>query len=102
MEDTSKNSIGVDEENSMSGNLSASIIDIRGSMYYAVITYDNGYAIKVCGELYPGAKFIASKKSIKRWELPHDLEPLTAKMVAKLILDVEKTNLPDKVNVIFN
>ena len=83
------------------GNLSASISDIRGGMYYATITYDNGYTIKVSGELFPGATFIAYKKSIKKWEPPHDSEILTPKMLEKLISDIEKNNAPDKVKIVF-
>lgn len=45
----------------MAGNLDAKISDIRGSMFYVTISYDNGYAIKVSGELFPGANFIAYK-----------------------------------------
>lgn len=83
------------------GNLSANISDIRGGMFYVTITYDNGYVIKVSGELFPGATFIAYKSSIKKWEPPHDTEGLTPEMVAKLIDDVEKSNAPDKVNIKF-
>ena len=83
------------------GNLSASISDIRGGMYYATITYDNGYAIKVSGELFPGATFVAYKSCINAWEPPHDKELLTPEMKTKLISDVEKKNAPGKVNIIF-
>ena len=85
----------------MLGNLDASISDIRGGMFDVTITYDNGYVIKVSGELFPGAKFIAYKSSIKKWEAPYDSEPLTPEMIAKLITDVEKCNGPDKVNIKF-
>lgn len=73
---------------SYSGNLNAAITDIRGGMFYVTITYDNGYTIKVGGELMPGATFIAYKSSIKRWEPPYDNEILTPKMKEKLINDV--------------
>lgn len=82
-------------------NLNASIADIRGGMFYVTITYDNGYAIKVSGELFPKATFKAYKSSIKKWEPPHDNEQLTAEMKAKLIADVEMGNSPDKVNIKF-
>ena len=85
----------------MAGNLDATISDIRGSMFYVTISYDNGYAIKVSGELYPGANFIAYKSSIKTWEAPHEQELFTSEMKAKLIADVEKSNGPDKVNIKF-
>lgn len=85
----------------MQGNLDSQITDIRGGMFYVTITYDNGYVIKVSGELFPGATFIANKSSIKKWEAPHDSESLTPEMVAKLIADVEKNNSPDKVNIRF-
>ena len=85
----------------MLGNLDASISDIRGGMFDVTITYDNGYVIKVSGELFPGATFIAYKSSIKKWEAPHEGEALTSEMVEKLITDVEKRNGPDKVNVKF-
>ncbi|MBQ0064572.1 MAG: hypothetical protein KBT48_02330 [Firmicutes bacterium] len=87
--------------NSSFGNLNASIVDIRGSMYYVKITYDNGYVIKVSGELFPGATFIAYKRSIKKWEAPHENEILTAEMVKKLITDVEEKNAPGKVKIVF-
>lgn len=83
------------------GNINASISDIRGGMHYVTITYDNGYAIKVSGELFPGATFIAYKKSIKKWEPPHDNEPLTTSMKEKLIFDTEKCNEPGKVKIVF-
>ena len=82
-------------------NLDASVSDIRGSMYYVTVTYDNGYAIKVGGELFPGATFIAYKSSIKNWELPHEQERLTSEMVTKLITDVEKCNTPGTVTIKF-
>lgn len=85
----------------MAGNLDATISDIRGSMFYVTIHYDNGYAIKVSGELLPGAKFIAYKSSIKAWEAPHEQEILTPEMKAKLIADVEKSNGPENVNIKF-
>lgn len=83
------------------GNLNATMSDIRGSMYYVTITYDNGYVIKVSGELFPGANFIAYKSSIKKWEAPHDEEVLTHEMKVKLIADVMASNAPDKVNIRF-
>lgn len=83
------------------GNLGASIADIRGSMYYVTITYDNGYAIKVSGELFPGATFIAYKSGIMKWEPPHDNESLTDEMVTKIITDVTNANAPGKVNIKF-
>lgn len=82
-------------------NLDATIADIRGGMFDVKITYDNGYVIKVGGELFPGATFIAYKSSIKKWESPHDDESLTPDMVAKLIADVEKTYSPGKVKIKF-
>ena len=85
----------------MSANLEASISDIRGGMFYVTITYDNGYAIKVSGELFPGATFIAYKSSIKKWEPPYEQETLTPEMVTKLVADVEKGNSPGKVNIKF-
>lgn len=85
----------------MAANLDASIQDIRGGMYYVTVTYDNGYAIKVGGELFPGATFIAYKSSIKNWEPPHEQERLTPEMVTKLIADVEKRNVPGSVTVKF-
>lgn len=85
----------------MSGKLNATISDIRGGMFYTTITYDNGYAIKVSGELFPGATFIVYKRSIKKWESPHDNESLTKEMVEKLIDDVEKCNAPGKVIIKF-
>ena len=85
----------------MKGNLDASIADIRGGMYYVTIAYDNGYTIKVSGELFPGANFIAYKSSIKKWESPYDNECLTAEMADKLIADVEKCNAPGKVIIKF-
>ena len=85
----------------MAGNLDATISDIRGSMFYVTISYDNGYAIKVSGELFPGANFIAYKSSIKTWEAPYEQELLTSEMKAKLIADVEKSNGPGKVNIKF-
>ena len=85
----------------MAGNLDATISDIRGSMFYVTISYDNGYAIKVSGELFPGANFIAYKSSIKTWESPYEHELLTSEMKAKLIADVEKSNGPGKVNIKF-
>lgn len=83
------------------GNLEASISDIRGGMFDVVITYDNGYVAKLCGELFPGAKFIAYKKSLKKWEAPHDGDELTTEMIKKLIDDVMKLNGPGKVNISF-
>ncbi len=65
------------------------------------IKYDNGYSIKVSGELFPGATFYASKKSIKNWEPPHAEEMLNNEMLEKLISDVEKENSPGKVKIIF-
>ena len=85
----------------MAGNLDATISDIRGSMFYVTISYDNGYAIKVSGELFPGANFIAYKSSIKAWEPPYEQELLTSEMKAKLIADIEKSNGPGKVNIKF-
>ena len=85
----------------MTANLDASISDIRGGMYYVTITYDNGYVIKVSGELFPKATFIAYKKLIKNWETPHEHECLTPEMVDKLIADVEKCNAPGKVIIKF-
>lgn len=85
----------------MNANLDASILDIRGSMYYVTVTYDNGYVIKVSGELFPKATFIAYKRSIKNWEPPHEQEKLTSEMVNKLIADVEMENAPDKVTIKF-
>lgn len=85
----------------MTANLDASISDIRGGMFYVTVTYDNGYVIKVSGELFPGATFIAYKSSIKNWEPPHEQEILTKEMVNKLIADVEKKNSPDKVIIRF-
>lgn len=85
----------------MAANLNASISDIRGGMFYVTVTYDNGYVIKVSGELFPGAIFIAYKSSIKNWESPHEQEKLTSEMVNKLIEDVEERNSPDKVIIKF-
>ena len=85
----------------MSGNLEASISDIRGDIFSVTITYDNGYAIKVGGELFPGSTFIAYKSNLKQWLPPHDNEILNAEMKAKLIADVEKQNLPGRVKVVF-
>ena len=85
----------------MTANLDASISDIRGGMYYVTVSYDNGYAIKVSGELFPGATFIAYISSIKNWEPPHEQERLTPEMVTKLITDVEKCNTPGKVTIKF-
>lgn len=83
------------------GNLNASITDIRGGMYYVTVTYDNGYVIKISGELFPGASFIAYKKSIKAWESPHDNEMLTSEMINKIIADVINENGPGKVKISF-
>ena len=91
----------IENINKLTGNLGASIVDIRGGMFYVTITYDNGYVIKVSGELFPGATFIAYKSSIKNWESPHDNETLSSEMIAKLISDVEKKNSPDNVNIVF-
>ena len=88
-------------EISTGGNLSAAISDIRGGMYDVTISYDNGYAVKVCGELFPGAKFYASKRSIKTWEAPHEKEALTQEMVQKLIADVTAKNMPGTVHILF-
>ena len=85
----------------MAANLDASISDIRGGMFYVTVIYDNGYVIKVSGELFPGATFIAYKSSIKSWESPHEQEKLTPEMVNKLIADVEKRNSPGKVFIKF-
>lgn len=84
-----------------SGNLNASIESVTGSIYHMTVKYDNGYAVKINGELRPGAKFIAYKKSIKKWEAPHDTKVMTPEMVAKVVADVEKGNGPDKVNILF-
>lgn len=84
------------------GNLGASIEEIRGGMFYATVVYDNGYTAKISGELFPGAKFIASRKSVKKWEPPHEGEIMTAKMADKLIADVEKCNAPGKVIITFS
>lgn len=85
----------------MEANLNASISDIRGGMHYVTVTYENGYAIKVSGELFPGATFIAYKSSIKNWEPPHEQESLTPDMVTKLIADINKNNMPGKVIIKF-
>lgn len=88
-------------EYNLPGNLGSEITDIRGGLDYATITYDNGYVIKVYGQLMPGANFIAYKSSIKKWEAPYDMELLTTEMKEKLIADVESKNSPEKVNIIF-
>lgn len=85
----------------MDGNLKAKIADIRGSIFDVRVTYDNGYTVKINGELLPGSKFIAYKKSIKAWEAPHEDEILSEEMTNKLINDVEKRNLPGTVTIIF-
>lgn len=82
-------------------NLEASVSDIRGGMTYVTVAYDNGYAVKVGGELFPKATFIAYKSSIKNWEAPHEQEILTPEMKNKLIADVEKLNAPGKVTIKF-
>ena len=85
----------------MNGNLGASITDIRGGIFNVKITYDNGYAINVSGELFPGATFVAYKKSIKRWDPPHENEILSQEMIIKLISDVEATYSEGKVKIVF-
>ena len=95
------NNIDNEENNVLTGNLGASILDIRGGMFYVTISYDNGYVAKISGELFPGATFIAYKSSIKKWDAPHDKEALTSEMAAKIIADVEKSNGPGKVNIKF-
>lgn len=91
---------GIINRELLPGNLGASIKEIRGGMFYMIVSYDNGYDIKISGELFPGARFIAYKSSINKWEQPHESEILTAEMVEKLISDIEKSNSPGKVNII--
>lgn len=90
------------DENTLPGNLGATVTDIRGSMYYVMVTYDNGYAIKISGELFPGARFVAYKSAIRKWEAPHDDELVTPEMVAKVIEDVTAENGPGKVEIAFD
>jgi len=80
----------------------ATISEIRGSMYYVTISYDNGYVIKISGESFPEAKFIAYKSSIKHWEAPHENEELTPEEVTKLINDIENRNAPGTVQIIIS
>ena len=79
----------------------AHIAEIRGGMYDVTITYDNGYSVKASGELYPGATFYAYRKSLKHWCSPHENEPFTLKDARKVVDDVNKSNGPNKVKVVF-
>ena len=77
------------------------IKSITGGWDYVTITYDNGFAVKVIGELRPGATFIAYKKTIRKWEPPHEDIELTPQMADQMINDVNASWSPDKVKIIF-
>lgn len=84
------------------GIANAKIADVRGDMYSVRIIYDNGYEIKASGELFPGGKFIAYNRSLKKWEAPHDAEEFTFEDAKKIIKDMIDSYDIKKVDVVFD
>lgn len=84
------------------GISNAKIVDVRGDMYSVRIKYDNGYEIKVSGELFPGGKFIAYNKSMTKWEAPHDAEEFTFEDAKKIITDMLDRYETKMVDIVFD
>lgn len=76
-------------------------VDIRGGLWDIKISFENEYLMKASGELRPGANFLVYKKSMKKWETPHDNELVNDKIRKYIIDEVVRSWAPGKVNITF-
>lgn len=74
---------------------------IGGGMDYIRFEYENNYQMKAYGELRPGATFLVYKRSMKKWEAPHENDIVDAKVINAIIEDIQATSTPEKVKIIF-
>lgn len=65
-------------------------MEITGSSSHVKFNLENGYAVKVDGEMLVGGKFVAFKNSMKNWEAPHENQELSEKEIQKNIQQVKE------------
>lgn len=77
------------------------MVKITGSRSHIEFDMENGYVLKAKGELLVGLKFVVEKASMKKWEPPHDKEPVTEEEINKIIEDVNEVAAKNKMEIIF-
>lgn len=75
--------------------------DIRGSIWNITMTFENDYKMKASGELQPHAVFLVYKKSMTKWEPPHENELVNDAIIQAIIKEIDKTKGPGKVDIRF-
>lgn len=74
---------------------------IKGGFDYITIDFENGYVMKVFGELMPKARFVVYKSSMKKWQPPHEDESVTKEVVDDIIKQVLATVTENTVQIEF-
>lgn len=79
-----------------------SCVNIHGSLDYIIFDYHNDYTMRAYGELQYGGGFLVYKSSMKKWQPPHEDEPVTPEIVNAIIDEVRRTRTEDNVNITFS
>ena len=61
---------------------------ISGTRSIITFDYENGYVLKVEGELLTDGSFIVYRSSIQNWEPPYNHIPITQNEIDKLVEEV--------------
>ena len=61
---------------------------ISGTRSIITFDYENGYVLKVEGELLTDGSFIVYRSSIQNWESPYNHIPITQNEIDKLVEEV--------------
>ena len=61
---------------------------ISGTRSIITFDYENGYVLKVEGELLTDGSFIVYRSSIQNWEPPYNHIPITENEIDKLVEEV--------------
>lgn len=62
---------------------------ISGTRSIITFDYENGYVLKVEGELLTDGSFIVYRSSIQNWEPPYNHIPITENEIDKLVEEVD-------------
>ncbi len=74
---------------------------ITGTSSCMEIDMENGYRLKVEGEILIGGRFVAYKDTIKAWEPPYENEILTEETINEIIGKVNAMMDKNTVQIIF-
>ena len=74
---------------------------ISGTRGNITFEYENGYVLKVEGELLTDGSFIVYRSSIQNWEPPYNHIPITQNEIDKLVEEVNSMMTEQTIQIEF-